>query len=237
MIEIVIDTRYISLKKKNNKNFKMSDILATTRKRKVHEIAEQPKPGMTVQEYLLEEKTKMVEAIQEHIRGQVNKLRNEFELGKIELENEVEKQIAELEKEYEQQQSDKSSKKSKTSSSGSSSSSSSSSNNSKIKIAVVEGVHKDASFNFKRTQRLTVMIGRSTGKRFKKSGVSLFKDSEVSTTHGKIHIVKGDLCFSDLGSTNGSFLNGGALEARHPYVINNGDVLKLGQSHLKVSVE
>ena len=31
-------------------------------------------------------KTKMVEAIQEHIRGQVNKLRNEFELGKIELE-------------------------------------------------------------------------------------------------------------------------------------------------------
>ena len=77
----------------------MADITATTRKRKVTEVAEQPKAGITVQEYLMGEKTKMVEAIQAHIHSQINKLRNEFELGKIELEQEVERQIAELEKE------------------------------------------------------------------------------------------------------------------------------------------
>ena len=202
-------------------------VVATTRKRKVEEIAQQPKAGMTVQEYLLEEKTKMLEAIQDHVRGQVNAFRNEFELIKIELENEVERKIAELEKQEEQQSEETSAKKSKTSSE----------NNNKIKIVVVEGVHKNASFNFKRTQRLTVMIGRSTGKRFKKTGVSLYKDSEVSTTHGKIHVIKNDLCFSDLGSTNGSFLNGQALEARKSYVIHDGDVLKLGQSYLNISIE
>ena len=202
-------------------------VVATTRKRKVEEIAQQPKAGMTVQEYLLEEKTKMLEAIQDHVRGQVNAFRNEFELIKIELENEVERKIAELEKQEEQQSEETSAKKSKTSSE----------NNNKIKIVVVEGVHKNASFNFKRTQRLTVMIGRSTGKRFKKTGVSLYKDSEVSTTHGKIHVIKNDLCFSDLGSTNGSFLNGQALEARKSYVIHDGDVLKLGQSYFNISIE
>lgn len=203
-------------------------IIATTRKRKVEEIAQQPKAGMTVQEYLLEEKTKMLDAIQDHVRGQVNTFRNEFELIKIELENEVERKIAELEKQDEQQSEESSAKKSKTNSNN---------NNNKIKIVVVEGVHKNASFNFKRTQRLTVMIGRSTGKRFKNTGVSLYKDSEVSTTHGKIHVIKNDLCFSDLGSTNGSFLNGQALEARKSYVVYDGDVLKLGQSHLNISIE
>lgn len=193
----------------------MTDVLATTRKRKVNEIEGQPKPGMTVQEYLLEEKTKMIEAIQEHIRVQVNKLKNEFELGKFELENVVEQTITKMEKDGDQENNKQSSKKSKTSASSSSSNSSrKNSITKKIKIVVIEGVHKDASFNFKRTQRLIVMVGRSTGKRFKKGGVSLFKDSEVSTTHGKFHIVKDDLCFSDLGSTNGSFLNGEALEVR-----------------------
>ena len=210
----------------------MADITATTRKRKVTEVAEQPKAGITVQEYLMGEKTKMVEAIQAHIHSQINKLRNEFELGKIELEQEVERQIAELEKENEAESTELPKKKAKTGAK-----SKSSSDSTKIQIMVVEGVHKDALFKFKRTSRLTVMIGRSTGKRFKRGGVSLFKDSEVSTTHGKLHVHKDDLCYSDLGSTNGSFLNGEALEARKTYIINDGDVLKLGQSHLKVSIE
>ena len=114
-------------------------IIATTRKRKVEEIAQQPKAGMTVQEYLLEEKTKMLDAIQDHVRGQVNTFRNEFELIKIELENEVERKIAELEKQDEQQSEESSAKKSKTNSNN---------NNKKIKIVVVEGEHKNASFNF-----------------------------------------------------------------------------------------
>ena len=217
---------------KSRQLFDMADITATTRKRKVTEVAQQPKAGMTVQEYLMGEKTKMVEAIQAHIHSQINKLRNEFELGKIELEQEVERQIAELEKQNEAESSELPKKKAKTDSK-----SQSSSDSTKIQVMVVEGVHKDALFKFKRTSRLTVMIGRSTGKRFKRSGVSLFKDSEVSTTHGKIHVHKDDLCYSDLGSTNGSFLNGEALAARKTYVINDGDVLRLGQSHLKVSIQ
>ena len=56
----------------------------------------------------------MVEAIQAHIHSQINKLRNEFELGKIELEQEVERQIAELEKENEAESTELPKKKAKT---------------------------------------------------------------------------------------------------------------------------
>ena len=52
-------------------------------------------------------------------------------------------------------------------------------------VHVVQGEHAGEKFSFKKSNRMQVMIGRSTGKRFKKGGVSLFKDGEVSTTHGK----------------------------------------------------
>ena len=93
----------------------MADITATTRKRKVTEVAEQPKAGITVQEYLMGEKTKMVEAIPAHIHSQINHLSNEFELGKIELEHEVDRHIAELEKENEAESTELPKKKAKSS--------------------------------------------------------------------------------------------------------------------------
>lgn len=35
------------------------------------------------------------------------------------------------------------------------------------------------------------MLGRSTGKKFKESGVSLPEDKEISTTHSKVNIILG----------------------------------------------
>lgn len=51
-------------------------------------------------------------------------------------------------------------------------------------------------------------IGRSTGKVFKEKGVSLYKDKEISTSHGKVEIKNGQVFLIDTKSTNGTSLNG-----------------------------
>lgn len=79
-----------------------------------------------------------------------------------------------------------------------------------ILLLVKEGPY--ASSTFKLTQskaRKDFIVGRSTGKKVKDFGVSLPQDPEVSTVHGRVE-VRGDgkVVFEDLGSTNGSFING-----------------------------
>lgn len=53
-------------------------------------------------------------------------------------------------------------------------------------------------------------------------------DSEVSRQHARINRTPGGYVFEDLGSTNGSFVNGERLVA--PRVLNPGDLIGLGEN-------
>ena len=86
-----------------------------------------------------------------------------------------------------------------------------------------------AVFNLKLTQKNKCWLGRSGGKKFKNNGISLSKDGEVSTTHGKFELLKdGSVYFTDAGSTNGSTLDGVGLDPDVPYVIETNMTLAVG---------
>ena len=79
-------------------------------------------------------------------------------------------------------------------------------------------------------QGSVTVIGRESG------DIMISSDSSISYTHARI--VKSPLnnhCFfEDLGSTNGSWLNGNRLASNQKYELKRGDFLKLGQTDLKV---
>jgi pSer/pThr/pTyr-binding forkhead associated (FHA) protein len=56
-------------------------------------------------------------------------------------------------------------------------------------------------------------------------------DDRVSRRHGQIGIRHGMLVYTDLGSTNGSFLNNGAVTE---IALGPGDVLQLGSSTITI---
>ncbi|MBZ0278781.1 MAG: FHA domain-containing protein [Anaerolineae bacterium] len=56
----------------------------------------------------------------------------------------------------------------------------------------------------------------------------------VSRRHAALRLHDRRLDVSDLGSSNGTFLNGQRLEAHQPYQVRDGDELRLGQMVLKL---
>ncbi len=70
------------------------------------------------------------------------------------------------------------------------------------------------------------LIGRS-------AECSLILDSmEVSRRHASINTAEGSLYINDLGSQNGTFLNGAALDSTRP--LENRDILKIGNHEFMV---
>ncbi len=76
-----------------------------------------------------------------------------------------------------------------------------------------------------------VIIGRDPGADF------TIKETECSRRHARIfHDAAGDLFLEDLGSTNGTFANGGRLSG--PYRLMDGDRIDLGATiHLKFAYQ
>ncbi len=58
----------------------------------------------------------------------------------------------------------------------------------------------------------------------------------VSRTHGEFLRVRSQYVFCDLGSTNGSWVNGKKVDVNRPVVIRSGDTLQLAAAALKVGV-
>ena len=74
-----------------------------------------------------------------------------------------------------------------------------------------------------------LLVGRSaTGEG------SLEGDPELSREHARITREAGELVIEDLGSTNGTFVNGARITARTP--LRPGDKLSLGNSTLQVAI-
>ena len=56
----------------------------------------------------------------------------------------------------------------------------------------------------------------------------------VSRKHAMVEVKNGTLTVTDLGSSNGTYLNGNRLAARQPEVVLDRDMLRVGQVLLKV---
>jgi|GEM_PF-4868460 len=98
------------------------------------------------------------------------------------------------------------------------------------------------------TQQLTVLlleqksdpkqIGALTGERVVigrecPEGITV-EVAGVSRNHGEFVRVRSQYVFSDLGSTNGSWVNGKRVDALRPVVLRSGDTLQLAAAALKI---
>mmetsp|Transcript_13976 Transcript_13976/g.18219 ORF Transcript_13976/g.18219 Transcript_13976/m.18219 type:complete len:214 (-) Transcript_13976:357-998(-) len=110
----------------------------------------------------------------------------------------------------------------------------------KFSINVLSGNHNGKTYDLHVSETQSCVLGRSRGKKFRDNGVSLSKDLEVSTTHGKFAMVEGKLCFIDTGSTNGSkVVKGDAeieLDPDDPCGLSTGTILICGTSRLEINI-
>ena len=118
-----------------------------------------------------------------------------------------------------------------------------------LQIDILEGEHVGKHFELSITKTKEAYLGRSRGKKFKDGkGISLYKDLEVSTTHGKFVMVDQQPCFVDTGSSNGTRVQTHnddtndhemmdyELPADEPFPLVSGTHLVCGQSRLQVTV-
>jgi predicted component of type VI protein secretion system len=89
-----------------------------------------------------------------------------------------------------------------------------------VTLLVLEGVDKGRVF---RDLPIPVTIGREEG------NVLRLNDERVSRYHAKIQTEDGDIILTDLDSTNGTRVNGGAVQIRR---LRAGDQLSIGRTML-----
>eukprot|EP00937_MAST-01D_sp_MAST-1D-sp2_P003238 g3238.t1 len=110
-----------------------------------------------------------------------------------------------------------------------------------VKLEATSGPYEGTTFTVapkkKEHARNKVKIGRSKQKLFVRHGISLPKDEEVSTTHAHIKMDGDDVVFVDVGSSNGSWVDGEEACEGDAHKLVTGTVLTMGASDFKVTVE
>jgi FHA domain/Protein of unknown function (DUF3662) len=89
-----------------------------------------------------------------------------------------------------------------------------------FRLRTVEGVPPDGVYRVDKTTR----IGRS-----EESGIVLL-DPSVSRAHAVVEVAAGEAIVRDLGSTNGTFVNGRRVEAE---ALRDGDELRFGNTRMR----
>jgi FHA domain len=112
-----------------------------------------------------------------------------------------------------------------------------------VRIEVVhsmEGHHVGEVFMVKpripghKTAKDHARVGRSISKDCKTYGVSLWEDRSVSTAHGVFYNRGNYYTYTDVKSSNGSFVNGEKLEPNIEKRLENGMEINVGDCYLKV---
>ncbi|WP_298445908.1 FHA domain-containing protein [Ferrimicrobium sp.] len=91
------------------------------------------------------------------------------------------------------------------------------------KVLALEGPYAGKTFTFE----TPALLGRDAG-----CSIVLAEDAFVSQRHAEIYLERRHVIVMDLGSKNGTFVNGDPVEA--PMRITKGDVIQLGKTALKV---
>ncbi|OPX23939.1 MAG: hypothetical protein B1H03_00065 [Planctomycetales bacterium 4484_113] len=89
---------------------------------------------------------------------------------------------------------------------------------------VVVGAHSGMTFDL--VDNLT--LGR------KGCDVSLSEDKQVSRMHARFHCSANEVTLEDLGSTNGTVVNGRRLEPHRAEEVHPGDIIEIGATHIKL---
>ena len=181
----------------------------------------------TVEAYLRAYVNHLAAELEDKVERQVQVFQNRFEEIRKEIEEEVEEEEEQKEEEKEVEKEAEDVDKEKTTTKTKKKKKKKEYPN--LVFRCIEGPYSGKKFLTRpRVRGAKVLIGRSSGKRFRKNGLSLSKDQEVSTNHGRIDAKSGSLFYVDTQSSNGSRVNNEWIEENTPIRISSGDTLSVG---------
>jgi pSer/pThr/pTyr-binding forkhead associated (FHA) protein len=91
---------------------------------------------------------------------------------------------------------------------------------------LVVSAGSDAPRAFELAERRRTVIGRELGCEL------VLEDQRVSRRHAFIELVNGQHLLRDLGSSNGTFLNGLRVNAGHAFALREGDIVEIGNARI-----
>ncbi|KAG7365842.1 FHA domain containing protein [Nitzschia inconspicua] len=105
-----------------------------------------------------------------------------------------------------------------------------------IRVDIISGEYVGQSFDLKPQSRNHCWVGRSQGKKFRDKGISLPKDLEVSTSHGRFEYARGKFFYMDAASTNGSRIQDMEIDPNVSHEIRTGMEITVGQTIMRITL-